>query len=455
MPGILWNQLAPINPPQVMGQIAPQQASSLNSLAGGVMEGVAQADAMKTNAMQRAQTQQTMDQRQALFPGQLEAQQLGLEKGRMELTSLQEAREYAQQLKTASKQSEGQYINTLNPVDKVSYLKGKADLQKTVAEISGIETQSTKVGLDNYHAAISNIGQTFNAASQGRTPEEKQKIFGMAMGMLPEPIQKIMTDKGMNEYNDQNAAAAMQLATEERANWVLQHAKDLKPSSKMQNARRIAELKAGISSGTATNEDRDELQSLQQQTTPPKLVNNPTDIAIAKSEEENLKKINDRKQGYQQVTMAADGALQALEKTPETVLNPVSSFFKAGKLNPNAQVLESFLNRLTLISKGQYNMGSQGFTDADRKFVQAINGDLSNYKGTLKELLETSKSFSEHAAQQDWLTEYSIQKKGSDQGQSWLQDNPEPSATIIYKNQVGQVPMTRLNEYIKNGAKVK
>ena len=467
--GIQWGQMTPIAAPQVVGSLPVVQSNQADSLAGGLMQGLQQGSALQTAAQQRAESQQRMQQNEQMFPSQLAKSQADAQTAQagavdaaahQQFPTVEAARAYAVQNQENAKKGENDYVNGLNPVDKMAYQTAKAGLQLSIAQANNMGANATKVNIENYHTGVQAIGQVYASASQGRTPEEQQQIFKMGYNSLPEAQQKIIDQQNeqlgipKGAYHEQVGAAAMMNGTVELNNYILTHAKDASASEK--NATTIALLRQKQKAGTITPVEAEKLSIMENNNKQGNAKGNPTDYAIGQADAETLKKASERDTNYKQISMATNGARQSLQASPSILLNPVANFVSAGKFSSDIQELESNLNRLTLLAKGQYNMGSQGFTDADRKFVQAINGDLGTYKGTLKELLDAADSFAVHAEQEDWLTKYNIYKKSSDQGQGFLKDNPEPSVQVLCGDgKVRSVPITKRDALLKDDKKAK
>jgi len=125
-----------------------------------------------------------------------------------------------------------------------------------------------------------------------------------------------------------------------------------------------------------------------------------------------------------------------LMRTPEDLLGPVDGIL-SHYTSKQAQILEGKLNNVTLALKNQLNLGSQGFTDSDRKFLTEVSGSLKNYKGSTKELLSYLINANRNAQASQWLLQDKYMKQSANYD-NWKQNNPAPMVQIQRKDDKGK-----------------
>lgn len=143
---------------------------------------------------------------------------------------------------------------------------------------------------------------------------------------------------------------------------------------------------------------------------------------------------------------------------PEGFTGPITGLWNK-YTKPQAQILESTLNSITLQAKDLYNLGSgQGFSDADREFLKEISGGLKNYKGSLGAILEHMQKLTSQVSNNSWLTQNDfIQNTSPKRYEQWKAQNPEPSVNVqAFDNgklvgDIKPVPITKLKEANKRG----
>jgi hypothetical protein len=150
-----------------------------------------------------------------------------------------------------------------------------------------------------------------------------------------------------------------------------------------------------------------------------------------------LSKLKDNSVKSQQALNVIDNAKQDLVKLKESVGNvtgPVSGLF-LDKTNVDAQNLAASLNTLVSFAKEAFNYGGNGFTDKDREFLAKQTGDLTNYDGSLEELLNRTESMYQGAVVSNWIRMYDQYKGGSIENMnSFLESEPEPYIAVRLKD---------------------
>lgn len=440
---INYNALSPIEAPKMLGALPSQGNSNpaanigaaLSNIGKDMREGESHNLEMKLGAQKlESNDMQLKEQRQSFADGQA--------------------------LRNAAKQSENDYVKALmttNPPAAMDYLSKKKLMEKTVAETLGEKSKTIAQNLRNSDPIVMQIGDLVHTADtltkpngQPMTPEEKTQFISKGAEIIGPQATAVLKNVAPNGY-DQNTAIAFNIMGQQaQARALDEGMKNAKPSD---TAKRITETNAyRTQAGQAplSPQEQADISGAALKSSIAPRNPNPTDTAIAQGDTVKLKEVQARAGSYQETQGAIDKARIALDKTPNILLGPIQGFLGIAKLNPDAQVVISNMNKMTLAEKNRQNMGSQGFTDKDRQYVEGINGNVSNFKGSLKELLDQTESFMTHAKQQDWLTEYNIRKTGSDQAEQWLQDNPEPMVKVQLPNgKVGSVPVRQRDALIK------
>lgn len=224
-----------IQAPQVIGQL-PQQPDSMNSLAGGLMQGIQSGLEMQ---------------------GQVTKNKIA----KMELDNSKQSQMDAQTLREASAKGEQAYINALSQVNRsaaLDYLGKKQVIQKTLAETININEETKSRGLDNYARAINAMGQVQSSALAGRSPEEQQKIYQIGLSQLPSKVRSAMPD----QFDQNSAVATIILAKQNMADYLDKNKKAVSPSD---TKRRLDELnQARTAAGQAPLTPEEQAAALQQ-----------------------------------------------------------------------------------------------------------------------------------------------------------------------------------------------
>ncbi len=327
--------------------------------------------------------------------------------------------------------------------------KTQAEAQNNIGQAALHHAQTKAQEVAYYNAAASNVFDAVSDAAKAAAVggnkagqavlDNHRKIMGSSADMLP----KVYDDSTLAGYTGLGLAAKQAIADKA--------AKGLMTPTQKEDVRE-AELVAKQEAGTLSKSEELQLKRVQERqgSRARGLTNSPTALAIGQADADSLKAVQKANMALPQQIDNITQAEKALARTPDIYLNPFVGMTGLAKINPDAQVLLSNLNSLTLKVKESMNMGSQGFTDKDREFVSSVVGNLSNYKGTLKDLLEQSKSFVLHAQANNWITENNIQKKVPESYDQWIKDHPAPEVQVEVNGQRGTVPADKLNQIIKD-----
>jgi len=270
--------LGAIPPGGVVGQlpvVQPQANNGVNSLAGGIMQGVLQGQQMQQNAQQMKATQQQMDFNSQNNPLVLEQNKQKVEGGRIEIKNAQDAQAYRIKVETAADKNEKAYLEALRPDDKVKYLQSKATYQSTVATAAKTNSETKKQEIINSYMIQDQIGAANSAALQYQEPQKQEESYQQIKKTLPPDVQKLMPAN----FDQTFAVMAVNQGTIAHAQYLTSQfgaskaADDSTPQ--MKNAAEIAKLKSAIDSGTATPEEQTKYKSLTEQTSKTPLVQTP------------------------------------------------------------------------------------------------------------------------------------------------------------------------------------
>lgn len=175
---------------------------------------------------------------------------------------------------------------------------------------------------------------------------------------------------------------------------------------------------------------------------------------IAEQDAAKLKPISERNASRNDVNLQVDDAKTAISKVPGALQGPIKGVL--AQLTPEGQTAIGKLNGVVLAYKNVLNLGSQGFTDADREFLRKVVGGVENFQGSTQDLLDGLKKLNEHGARYDWLQESQVRKKGNQEDyQQWLADNPEPNAVVQTPDGQFNVPVSKLDVMKKDIPKMK
>jgi hypothetical protein len=170
-----------------------------------------------------------------------------------------------------------------------------------------------------------------------------------------------------------------------------------------------------------------------------------------------VNKLRDSREANQTLINTATQSLEILEKINPGYAGPIANVLSP--TNEEAQKFKGLQADLTLFLKEAKNMGSQGFTDKDREFLAQIPGDLSQYKGSIKFLLERLRSVAQASNAIKWRREYEYTRQGDPQlVEQFLQQYPEPIYIVKEESsgETAEIPaITYFNNYAnKKGYKV-
>ena len=90
-----------------------------------------------------------------------------------------------------------------------------------------------------------------------------------------------------------------------------------------------------------------------------------------------------------------DAIISSIESAPDMMFGKVAGQISP-QVSPQAQDIASMAKELVLLDKEAKNMGSQGFTDTDRQFLEDIQGGLTVKKPAALAILKRLKSQSEN-----------------------------------------------------------
>jgi hypothetical protein len=96
----------------------------------------------------------------------------------------------------------------------------------------------------------------------------------------------------------------------------------------------------------------------------------------------------------QQLMPKYDALIQSIEQAPDMMFGKIAGQISP-QVSPEAQNIASMAKELVLIDKEAKNMGSQGFTDKDRQFLEDIQGGLTVKKPAALAIIKRLKAQTE------------------------------------------------------------
>jgi len=252
--------LAPIQPQQQIIQ-TPQRPSSLDSLSGGIMQGLLQGQQIQATRQNMAATKQSMDQQAALFPGQQQIQQQTIEGNQLNLDQAKQQKLDADQLRAAAAKGEQVYLDAIgkiNPSAQQDYLLKKAQVQNTLAEAFAKTATGKGTELDNHAKATNIIGQAAEGALMAKDPAQQQQIWAQSRSLLPPQMQKLVPQ----QFDQNFAMAATVLRYEGMADFASRSGKDDRTATQ-KDLQRIGALEQKEKLGRISDAEVTELTGLK------------------------------------------------------------------------------------------------------------------------------------------------------------------------------------------------
>jgi hypothetical protein len=400
---INWGSMTPIAPPQVVAQL-PQQANQTDSLANGIMSGILQGQQMQSNNMTLQKQRQEMTDQEALRNAPNEDAWL---------KTLQQQGKHSEALQYKNYQI--QYQNNL--------LQNKAN----ILELN--EKERKKADRDN----------AINVAVMGQVsqlpPEQQQSTYTQyRQDMLQKYPDLVMPE----EFNANSFASVM------RTNEIMQKTQEQEATEKVNTLTQLetrldnllSQKQQYIKEGKPTNRIDEQITNTQNliSTHTKNVQTQKTDSyetelgkELGKQDAQSAKESGDTRTQVGKFRIFNDKAREQLPNVPGYAVGPIASSIKLDKLNPQAQILNSYLAATTAFAKDLIGLkgGAQGMTEKEWEMVKSIAGGTFQNKYTLKEVMTTMDKASRIIEYREWKNESDI-RKGHKTYDRWLEANPEP-----------------------------
>lgn len=275
-----YNLLSAIQPPQVVGQL-PVMPNQADQTASGIMQGLAQGQAMQAQAQQMRASQQQMQQSAQLFPGQMQAQQQGLVAGdianksaKIDLSNKEAIQAHAEALRDAAAKGEGAYMQAMTPDEQLDYLGKKAKLQSSISEVAKnysevdknkgagrkANSEADKLDLDNAGTITHQAAQVLYHVSGYQDPQKQEAAYQELLKTLPSATQKILPD----HYDANTAAILMAQDKQNLADALDQKAKTTKASTAPSDTEKTTEYLTTLQSAVDNAKTPEEKAQAQQ-----------------------------------------------------------------------------------------------------------------------------------------------------------------------------------------------
>lgn len=411
-------------------QAAPAN-QDINTLAGGLMQGLMQGQQIKESKQAMDMRAQQMDQSAQMFPSQLQQSQQAAQTGAIDLESKQQSRRDVAQAREAFNKSWDQGMSVMKKNDPAGYLalmQSQATYDKTLAETSD-KMADTRIKANVAYTSMAATGADLAqhaAAAEKTNPGSGQKVYEQGLKMLPPAL----ASSYPAQYNEETHLVLTKTGMDAQFKMADETAgKSL--SSNQKDDKREAQLVEKQKAGTLNNSEQLELTRIQQRgdARARGMTGNPYDKMIIENDGKKLEALDKNDMAVDEAIQANKEALGYLAKTPAILLNPVANFVGLSNLDQKAQLLRAKLNDRVLTYKNIKDMGSQGFTNSDRQYVEMAKGGMGNYKGTLEEMLKADTKLQEHTKAANWLKKSEIYRKSSQYDQ-WVANNPEPEVVM-------------------------
>lgn len=436
--------LAPLHQPDdhVVAQI-PQQASGVNQLAGGIMQGAEAGSNIATQGVARAATQQKMQQEAQLFPGDLHSQQTINTQNDMILQQEKQAQANQQQINQANNDG------GIEGARKKAYQLGidvgnKFDLdlaktQQAVANVAKTNADTNTATLKNASTITTQIGTIASAAAKIPNPDTRMKVVQFNLSQQPEAVQKAWAAAMPTGWDD--SVAMGMIATE--------HQQILDGAAK-KTAEEAGKSDAKPTPILANQAARDQL--LQQQKTD-QTAGKPADPMLQQKIDELTKgidgkpavngmqtEINKTDAGELKTNDAAAPALKTLStnshdilgilnKVPKGFVGKISDFAKLNVNNTDIQVLQHFFAENGFLAKTALAGQTSGLrlTQSELSQLNKIIGGTDVNWDSIRQIVTNVKSQSDSKLHDTWMSSNRIRSQGdSDDYKTWQKTNPEP-----------------------------
>jgi hypothetical protein len=453
--GLDFGILQPIAPTNRVVAQVPQQASGINQLAQGVMQGAEVGSNLASQAVARQKTQQDITQNAQMFPSQLEQAKNAAASSDMDLAAKKQGAEDMAAKRAAAIQGPDQFEKVLgqqSPEALQTYLLAKSKVQESVATVAktnaGTDTTITK----NYSDSMSNIAQVARAAAAGSTPQLQQQIWDLGVSQLPAGMQKAAatamaaSGNGQPGYNQVGGMAISSLGHEADSAQHIKAIEDGKGSEIEKNAVGIAMVQHRIQNTPPGQQpdptDVSTLQQLQQanaglaaKNSTPKASNidpNGPEAQVNKADGDILKKTEEAAQPIKNFISDSSTAQKLLNdpRFPAGKVGPIAELTKYGYTASEVQELKSVLSNMSLVAKSALEGQTAGLRMTGTEYnglKDAAGNAATTNLDALKNIVNRNLGKAQAVQHNQWETSDRIRSSAdSTQYEKWKTQNPEP-----------------------------
>lgn len=426
---INWNILGGLNPNTTQTVATQQAPSGLDSLAGGVMQGVQAGQQIQLNNQQAQSNAINLQQAK-----QVQADQ-------QQLRGAQNEDQYLAALK-----SQGQYEKAIQyQTAKQNYADSVLNGKKSAQDLTRGEVELAEVKL---HA-----GSALAAQVESLPPEQRAGYWAKASEQLNKNYPSLKLPK---DYDQSTSLAMIQtamplvnqlqsnpyvqsLAYPDQARGGMKSAvsnlmsdKNQPTTVKLQNS--INQLTAQISAGKANGQDTSRLEQQQSELQKqidaagaPKVVN-PYDSELAKKDADSAGTARSTRDTITHLMSDATDAKSKLTQIPNFKLGPIVDVLKTNRFDTNVQEVQKLLAEMPFLNKSLVGI-SQGmkFTQGELDQLNKITGSTASNKGALQWIMDRTLVKGTAENHNLWEREKSVRSNGSTSlYNKWLAENPEP-----------------------------
>jgi len=453
----------------VMGSIPGMTVNNgpnkLDSLASGLLEGAKVGTQIAATRQDIAASKQKNAEEAALFPSILQQQKNAAETSNIDLESRKVQAANAAGAAAAFRQNMDAGMAYLQKNDVVKYLDIKTkqiNTEKSIADLAS-KVADTKTKQLNYSNSITSnaydLAQAASKAGQQRGPQAAEAVYQQGLKFMGDTVASALPP----HFDDSTYHVLSDLGGQSKINQQRdQIMKNGTPEEK--NAYRTAELQNKIKSGIASDQDKTELNSLQNQIQDAqnakiKKQGSPSDYydkALAGQDAKTAASANSTRGTMQHLAYDASDGADVLSKVPAGYTGPVIDYLKANKMNTEVQKLQKILAEIPFLVKSTVGISNgMRFTQGELEQLNKASGSTAINREALQWVLDRTNTKATEGIYTNWKVENDIRKNGSPEVyKRWLESNPEPKQSIDVNNSYKQVDFTKGKIYTdKNGMK--
>lgn len=429
---INWGQQQPIQPPRVLGSLAPSPsgAQQAGELGQGILSGIAQGQGIQSN-------------------------QLLLDKQRMEANDTKE-------LRAAAAENLDKYGEVLKKQDPIKYQQYEYNKQLhqnalTVGKSNIVDLTIKERALAQDNLALS--GTVVQETLAQQDPQKAAETWKKGAEHLNKNIPGMKLD---TEYSPDNVAG-LAFATKSVQNSLQKEPQaEVQKLSQMQNQVRALEneITQRKSKGLPTSKEEKELGQWNNRIDT--LVKNKQTTAkdtYTEKFQEDLGALDAKAVAEGTTSLKAgkmldvqlDGTLKKLEEVPESQMGLMANVTGLNTMMPEFQEFDQGVQDIALSVKDtRYKLGGgQGFSDKDAERLTSIaKGGIYAYKGTAKNAILYLKKLNKVNQAFEYMNVYN-KRKGNPGFEQWKESTPIPYVPMKVGEQLVEVPADQVDAIIR------